>query len=50
MSELKAEVQRKYGEAATRVVTGEKGMGCGTSCGCGDGSADGFADPITPTR
>ncbi|MEJ2504529.1 MAG: arsenite S-adenosylmethyltransferase, partial [Gemmatimonadota bacterium] len=49
MSEdLKGTVRRKYGEAALRVVTGEKGTCCGTSCGCGDTKVDGgFADPIT---
>ncbi len=49
MSEnVKAVVRQKYGEAALRVVTGEKGTCCGTSCGCGDTQGDGgFADPIT---
>jgi hypothetical protein len=42
--DLKAVVRQKYGEAALRVVTGEKGTCCGTSCGCGDAN---FADPIT---
>jgi arsenite methyltransferase len=46
--EVKAEVRRKYGEAAVRVAAGEKGSCCGTSCGCGeDAVAGGFADPIT---
>ena len=45
---VKAVVRQKYGEAARRVVAGEKGSCCGTSCGCGGGNADGvFADPIT---
>ncbi len=34
---LKESIQRKYGEAAARVQSGEaKGSCCGTSCGCGD--------------
>jgi arsenite methyltransferase len=46
--DLKETVRQKYGEAALRVVTGEKGTCCGTSCGCGEARVDGgFADPIT---
>jgi SAM-dependent methyltransferase len=46
--DVKAIVRQKYGEAALRVVTGEKGTCCGTSCGCGDSDGEaGFADPIT---
>ena len=48
MSEdLKAVVRQKYGEAALRVVTGEKGTCCGTSCGCDEKAEGRFADPIT---
>jgi SAM-dependent methyltransferase len=37
MTELKEEIQRKYGEAATRAASGQQKAGCcGTSCGCGD--------------
>ena len=37
MSDLKAVIQEKYGEAARRASTGEGKAGCcGTSCGCGD--------------
>jgi arsenite methyltransferase len=44
MSEdLKAVVREKYGEAALRVVGGERGTCCGPSCGCGPEAAD----PIT---
>jgi arsenite methyltransferase len=44
MSEdLKAVVRGKYGEAALRVVAGERGTCCGPSCGCGPETAD----PIT---
>ncbi len=46
--DVKAVVRQKYGEAALRVVAGEKGTCCGTSCGWGEAKADGgFADPIT---
>ena len=41
MSDLKAVVRQKYGEAALKVVEGEKGSCCGTGCGCGS------TDPIT---
>jgi arsenite methyltransferase len=41
--ELKAVVRDKYGEAALRVVAGERGTCCGPSCGCGPEAAD----PIT---
>ncbi|GMV03814.1 MAG: hypothetical protein AMXMBFR53_00960 [Gemmatimonadota bacterium] len=49
MSEdLKQTVRQKYGEAALRAQTGDKGTCCGTSCGCGGEKVDGgFADPIT---
>jgi arsenite methyltransferase len=49
MSEsLKETVRHKYGEAALRAQSGQKGTCCGTSCGCGDTKVDGgFADPIT---
>jgi SAM-dependent methyltransferase len=41
--DLKAVVKEKYGEAAVRASSGQKGSCCGTTCGCGpDGS-----DPIT---
>ena len=41
-------VRRKYGEAARRVVTGQKGTCCGTACGCGDGGiVEEASDPIT---
>lgn len=40
-NDVKAVVREKYGEAARRVVEGEKGSCCGTSCGCGS------TDPIT---
>ena len=37
MSDLKAVIQEKYGEAARRASTGEGKAGCcGTSCGCSD--------------
>lgn len=42
-TDTKAEVRRKYGEAAVRALEDEKGTCCGTSCGC---SAD-ASDPIT---
>jgi len=46
--DIKNFVRKKYGEAALRVVNGDKGTCCGTSCGCGDTRSDGaFADPIT---
>jgi arsenite methyltransferase len=46
--DIKNVVREKYGEAALRVVSGDKGTCCGTSCGCGDTRSDGgFADPIT---
>ena len=45
---LKETVRQKYGEAALRVVSGERGTCCGASCGCGDARADGgFGDPMT---
>jgi arsenite methyltransferase len=34
--ELKEAIQQKYGEAATRAASGDKGGCCGPSCGCGD--------------
>jgi SAM-dependent methyltransferase len=42
---LKEVVRQKYGEAALRVVSGEKGTCCGPSCGCG--TENDSADPIT---
>ena len=37
MTELKEAIRQKYGEAATRVATGDSKSGCcGSSCGCGD--------------
>jgi arsenite methyltransferase len=41
--ELKALVRAKYGEAAERAVSGEKGTCCGSSSGCGPAATD----PIT---
>jgi arsenite methyltransferase len=47
-TDIKSVVRKKYGEAALRVVSGDKGTCCGTKCGCGDTKPDGgFADPIT---
>ncbi len=43
--ELKAVVKEKYGEAALRVVAGEKATCGGSACGCGCGPNQ--ADPIT---
>jgi SAM-dependent methyltransferase len=45
-ADLKATVREKYGEAARRAATGEKGACCGTTCGCGDGNLA-TVDPIT---
>jgi arsenite methyltransferase len=42
--DVKAVVKQKYGEAALRVVAGEKGTCCGPTCGCGPEEA---SDPIT---
>jgi arsenite methyltransferase len=37
MTDLKAVIREKYGDAATRAAAGESKSGCcGTSCGCGD--------------
>lgn len=41
--DLKAVVKEKYGEAAVRAASGQKGSCCGTSCGCGPDASD----PIT---
>ena len=41
MSDVKAVVRQKYGEAALRAADGDKGSGCGCGTGCGSG------DPIT---
>ena len=41
--DLKAIVREKYGEAAVRAASGERGTCCGTSCGCGPD----VTDPIT---
>ena len=41
MSDVKAVVRQKYGEAALRAGEGDKGRGCGCGTGCGS------ADPIT---
>jgi arsenite methyltransferase len=46
--DLKGAVRQKYGEAALRVVSGEKGTCCGPVCGCGSReSGDTFSDPVT---
>ena len=46
--DVKTIVREKYGEAALRVVAGEKGTCCGTSCGCGHSNGEAaFTDPIT---
>jgi arsenite methyltransferase len=41
--EIRAVVREKYGEAARRAASGEKGTCCGPSCGCGPD----VTDPIT---
>jgi arsenite methyltransferase len=38
--DVKAVVRQKYGEAALRVVAGERGTCCGTTCGCGPEASD----------
>jgi arsenite methyltransferase len=43
--DIKATVRQKYGEAARRVKTGDKGSCCGTTCCGGEGRQGG--DPIT---
>jgi arsenite methyltransferase len=41
--DLRSVVREKYGEAASRVVAGERGTCCGPECGCGPEASD----PIT---
>jgi ubiquinone/menaquinone biosynthesis C-methylase UbiE len=43
-NDVKAVVRQKYGEAALRVVSGDRGSCCGPSCGCGPEDAP---DPVT---
>jgi len=47
---MRTTVQRKYGEAALRVVQGNTGTCCGHACGCGEpgpGDSKNAGDPIT---
>lgn len=47
-ADLTATVKARYGEAATRVLSGQQASCCGpVSCGCGSGPGTGERDPIT---
>ena len=47
MSDLKAVVREKYGDAAKRALQGQTSSCCGSSPGCCDPSEVSFEDPIT---